>query len=65
MEGPGDVAEIELRLDLSACAKSKEFLRKTKDFRCQWGGWTRGCRRNSMSINANQRKTSKKIYENQ
>ena len=38
VEGPGDIAEIELRLDLSACAKSKEFLRKTKDFRGQWDG---------------------------
>ena len=46
VEGPGDVAEIELKLDLSAGAKSKDFLSKTKDFRCQWGGWTRGCRRN-------------------
>ena len=65
MEGPGDVAEFELRLDLSACAKSKEFPRKTNDFRCQWGGWTRGCRRNSVSINANQRKAFMIINENQ
>ena len=46
MEGPGDVAEIELRLDLSVGAKSKEFHRKTMDFRGQWGGGTRGCHRN-------------------
>ena len=45
MEGPGDVTEIELGLDLSVGAKNKEFLRKTKDFRGQWGGGTRGSRR--------------------
>ena len=44
--GPGDVAELELRLDLDVGAKSKEFLRKTMDFRGHWGGRTRGCRRN-------------------
>ena len=46
MGGPGDVAELELRLDLNVGAKSKEFLRKTMDFRGQWGGGARGCRRN-------------------
>ena len=30
--GPGDVAEIELGLELSARAKNKGFLRKTMDF---------------------------------
>ena len=32
VEGPGDVAEIELGLDLSARAKSKGFRRKAMDF---------------------------------
>ena len=40
--GQGDVAEIELRETSGWNAKSKEFLKKTKDFRGQWGGRDQG-----------------------
>ena len=38
MEGPGDVAEIDLILDLSVGAKSQEFRKETIDLRGQCGG---------------------------
>ena len=45
MEGPGDVAEIELRLDLSACAKKYGIPKENHEFQRSVGGVTRGCRR--------------------
>ena len=37
MEGPGDVAEIELRLDLSACAKKERIPKENKGFQMSVG----------------------------
>ena len=46
MGGPGDVAELELRLDLSMACKKSGIPQENKGFQRSVGGVTRGCRRN-------------------